>query len=224
VINTQSENASSWYDEGVKRSGLSETHRYLVEQVPERSVVLEIGPSSGYMTKILAARGCIVDAIELNPLDAAKAAVHCRTMVVGSVEDERALSQFPGPYDVLLMADVLEHLRSPDRVLLRLRRCMSPTGLGLASMPNIAHWRMRLSLLLGKFEYTETDLLDKTHLRFYTRTTGQQLFIESGFSVEKTVVPPAPPSQYRGLHNMIRRGFPTLFSVNFIYHLRPRAP
>jgi 2-polyprenyl-3-methyl-5-hydroxy-6-metoxy-1,4-benzoquinol methylase len=221
IRETEHESPTSRYDEAVHRSGLSETHRYLLKHVPERSTVLEIGPSSGYMTKLLAERGCTVDAVEVDPSDAAKAAVYCRTMVVGSVEDGSLLSRVPGPYDVLLMADVLEHLRSPGQVLQTLRRRLSPVGFGLASLPNIAHWRMRLSLLFGRFEYTETDLLDRTHLRFYTRKTAQQLFIDAGYAVEKIVIPPPPPSRYRILHDIMRDSFPTLFSVNFIYHVRP---
>jgi 2-polyprenyl-3-methyl-5-hydroxy-6-metoxy-1,4-benzoquinol methylase len=214
---------TSAYDRGVRAFGLSETHRYILGQVPPGSTVLELGPSSGYMTREFAARQCVVDAIEVNPIDAQVAAPHCRTMVVGSAEDPSVFERLQNLYDVAVMADVLEHLRDPEATLRRVGALLRPSGFAVVSLPNVAHWRMRLALLVGKFEYTETDLLDRTHLRFYTRESAVRLFLTTGFEVLEVVVPPAPPSRFRAAHSLVRRSMPTLFSVNFIFRLRVRA-
>ena len=214
---------TSAYDRGVRAFGLSETHKYIVSQVPGGSTVLELGPATGYMTRELTARACIVDAIERHPADAEIARQYCRSMVVGSLEDPSVFERLNGPYDVVIAADVLEHLTNPERVLRMVGMRVRPSGFVLISLPNIAHWRMRLSLLAGRFEYTETDLLDRTHLRFYTRSSALGLFREAGYLVREIVVPPPPVSRIRGLHALVRRTLPTLFSVNFIYRIQVRA-
>lgn len=208
------------YDRAVQRLGLSQTHRYLVDAIRPTSEVLELGPASGYMTALLAERGCVVDAIELNAGDAKRAARFCRTMVVGSVEDEEAFRQLPGCYDVVVMADVLEHLRRPEWTLARVRRLLKADGRVLVSLPNIAYWSVRLQLLRGRFDYTDTGLLDRSHLRFYTRATAIKLCESAGFIIDRFVVPlPERPGVGR-LKEWIKRAWPTLLSANFIFILK----
>lgn len=214
--------ATSTYDRSVKEVGFSPTHRHILSSVPDGSRVLELGPSSGYMTRELASRGCKVDAIEFNSADAAVAAQWCVTMVVGSLDDETSWKGITGPYDVVIMADVLEHLRSPEAVLARVRKIIAENGRGIISLPNIAHWRPRLAHLFGRFEYTEMGIMDRTHLRFFTRKTALDLIIRSGFTVEQIVVPPTPGSWLRRSYEWLRQSWPTLFSMHFTYHIRPR--
>jgi 2-polyprenyl-3-methyl-5-hydroxy-6-metoxy-1,4-benzoquinol methylase len=215
--------ASSHYDALFKNLGFSETHRYLLRQIPAGSDVLELGPASGYMTQILAEQGCRVDAIELNPQDAAKAAPYCRRMIVGSVEDAANFAELPGPYHVILMADVLEHLRQPEYVLQLLRPRLAPDGIALASLPNIAFWKMRLQLLRGRFEYTDTGLLDRTHLRFFTLQTAVAMFRAAGFRVTEMVVPPREIPHLGKLKMALMKTWPAVFSINMVYHLRVDA-
>ncbi len=212
--------ASSHYDAQFKNLGLSETHRYLLRQIPGGSDVLELGPASGYMTQILAAQGCRVDAVEINPQDAAKAAPHCRRIIVGSVEDAANFAELPGPYHVILMADVLEHLRQPEYVLQLVRPRLAPNGVALVSLPNIAFWKMRLQLLRGRFDYTDTGLLDRTHLRFFTLKTATAMFAAAGFRVANVVVPPHTIPRLERLKQWIMETWPALFSFNFVFHLR----
>jgi len=211
---------TSYYDDAVQRSGLSPTHRYLLDQIAKGSVVLELGPASGYMTRILKDRECIIDAIELNPEDAAKANPFCRTMITGSLDNVEVFRNLPGPYEVILMADVLEHLRAPENLLPEIRRRLSPDGLALVSLPNIAFWKMRFELLRGRFDYTDMGLLDRTHLRFYTIRSATQMFQKAGFRVERVVVPPHDIPRLGGLKMALMRMWPSLFAFNLVYHLR----
>src|SRR5262249_1595784 len=87
-------------------------------------------------------------------------------------------------FDVILLGDVLEHLRHPDRVLRRLQPLLVSSGHLVVSIPNVAHGSVRLALLLGRFDYTPSGLLDDTPLRFFPRSSRVSLFEKSGWSVE----------------------------------------
>lgn len=211
---------TSVYDEAVKQEGFSETHRYLLQHIPAHSTVLELGPASGYMTKIMAGRGCLVDAIELNAQDAQKAAPYCRKIFVGSVEDEEIFSSLTGPYQIALMADVLEHLRRPESVLNRVRKLLAPGGSALVSLPNVVYWRMRLEYLRGRFDYTDMGILDRTHLRFFTLKTAVAMFEACGFRVETIACPTPIDASFRKTKQWLRKISPSLFAFNFVFHLK----
>jgi 2-polyprenyl-3-methyl-5-hydroxy-6-metoxy-1,4-benzoquinol methylase len=213
--------SSSVYDRTVSQKGLSVTQRCILAQVPAGKSVLELGPASGYMTRELAQRGCVVDAIELNPLDAEKAAVYCRKLVVGSAEDPRAFAELMGPYGIVLLADVLEHLRSPYDTLRLAAERLEPDGEVVVSLPNVAHWKVRLDLLQGRFEYRDDGVLDRTHLRFYTRKTAEDLFREAGLELVQAITPPPRTrGRFGRLKAMAKQSAPTLFARQIVYRLR----
>ena len=82
-----------------------------------------------------------------------------------------------------MLADVIEHLVDPAFVLKKLRKMLTKNGRIVFSIPNMAHISIRLSLLEGKFEHTETGLIDKTHLHFYTKSEIERLFYEAGYEI-----------------------------------------
>src|SRR5688500_10369431 len=132
--------------------------------------VLELGCATGYVSRVLVENGCEVVGIELDAEAAKRAMEHCEFVVVGDLEvldlaEELGDRQF----DVIVAADTLEHLKNPEIVLERLHPFFAPNGYLVASIPNIAHGSVRLALLEGRFPYSQTGLLDDTHLRFYTR-------------------------------------------------------
>lgn len=215
-----SDSPTSVYDGAVQQEGFSETHRYLLQQIPDKSTVLELGPASGYMTKVLAERGCLVDAIELNAQDAQKASGYCRKIIVGSLEDETNFASLTGPYQVALMADVLEHLRRPEIVLRRVRKLLAPEGLALVSLPNVVYWRMRLEYLRGRFDYTDMGILDRTHLRFFTLKTATAMFEACGFRIERMATPIPAGVTLRGVKLWLRKVSPSFFAFNFVFHLK----
>jgi methionine biosynthesis protein MetW len=88
-------------------------------------------------------------------------------------------------FDVIIFADILEHLYDPKGALLKMKKYLKRDGYYLLSFPNIAHWFIRLKLLLGKFDYTEQGILDKTHIRFFTLETMEDLLHETGFRIKK---------------------------------------
>ena len=152
---------------------------------PPGSDVLDVGTADGHpVVAGLRARGCRVWGIEIDPDAAAAAALLCEQMVVGNVETLDLEATFGDKrFDVLLCLDVLEHLVEPLDALKRLTRLLTPTGIVVASIPNVTHAAVRLQLLEGKFTYTDTGLLDRTHVRFFDRTEIDALFAGAGLTV-----------------------------------------
>jgi 2-polyprenyl-3-methyl-5-hydroxy-6-metoxy-1,4-benzoquinol methylase len=161
------------------------THNLVVSLVPRGARVLEIGCAAGHMSEVLRSRlGCSVAAIEISPAVAEIARRHCDRIVVGDAETVDFEVLFGGDrFDAIVFADVLEHLRDPGTVLQRIRPFLADGGAVIASIPNFAHGSVRLALLGGEFHYRDTGLLDRTHLRFFTRETVEDLFETSGYVI-----------------------------------------
>jgi SAM-dependent methyltransferase len=167
------------------RERLEANKRALCDWTPESSRVLEFGCATGYMSRVLRdERGCRVTGFEYSAEAAAQAAAFCDRMVVGDIEEARLWDALEPPYDVAVFADVLEHLRDAGAVLRRCRGLLAPHGRLLVSIPNVAHHTVRTQLLRGHFDYTESGLLDETHLRFYTRRSALALVERCGFVTE----------------------------------------
>jgi O-antigen biosynthesis protein len=161
------------------------THNLVVELVPERSSVLEFGSATGYMSDVLTRRrGCRVTGIELDPEAGEEAKAFSERVIVGDAET-LDLEEHLGNerFDVVLFADVLEHLRDPAAMLSRVRPFVAEGGAVVASIPNVAHVSVRLALLSGEFRYRDLGLLDDTHLRFFTRSSIVDLFESAGYVV-----------------------------------------
>ena len=161
------------------------THSKIVSLVPPATRVLEFGCATGYMSQVLKDRlGCTVIGVEIDRDAAAIAEQHTERVIVGDAEKIDYAAELAGEeFDVVLFADVLEHLKEPADVLRRVRPFVAANGVVVASIPNIAHASVRLALLGGEFRYREWGLLDDTHLRFFTRASIQDLFEETGYTV-----------------------------------------
>jgi 2-polyprenyl-3-methyl-5-hydroxy-6-metoxy-1,4-benzoquinol methylase len=159
------------------------------------SRVLEVGPGNGVIgAHLRGAKGCYVAGVEFVPDAAAVAASRFDAMIVGSIEDPAILQRTAehAPYDAIIFADVLEHLVDPWQVLRQMRPLLGAQGQVLLSVPNIAHWTARLNLLLGRFDYTNGYLMDRTHLRWFTWRSARAMAMSCGYTVrdEATVFKP----------------------------------
>jgi 2-polyprenyl-3-methyl-5-hydroxy-6-metoxy-1,4-benzoquinol methylase len=132
--------------------------------------VLDVGCSTGYLAERLQQHGATVVGLDVDERSAELARRHCVEVHVGDVETME-LPFEPGSFDAVVCGDLIEHLRDPQAMLARLRPLLRPGGRLVLSTPNIANWAMRLSLLFGRFRYTEWGILDKTHTHFFTRKT-----------------------------------------------------
>jgi 2-polyprenyl-3-methyl-5-hydroxy-6-metoxy-1,4-benzoquinol methylase len=140
-------------------------------------------------------------------------------------------------FDRVLLQDILEHLPDPSRLLADCARVLRPAGEVVVSVPNVANITVRASLLLGRFEYTERGILDRTHLRFFTRRTIRRLVRESGYEIvrERTSVMPVelklglpatglPMRAANRVLALLTWLMPGLFGYQHILVARPQAP
>lgn len=154
----------------------------LLRRVPEGGSVLELGPGPGAMTQVLRARGQAVTVVENDPA-ALQALQPLGVQLVEADLDGRAwLDALEGRrFDTILACDVLEHLRQPEQVLKALADVLQPMGSVIISLPNIAYAGVAAALRAGMFDYADKGLLDRTHLRFFTRRSIEQLLMDCGW-------------------------------------------
>lgn len=158
----------------------------IVNLVPDGCHALEIGCGSGTIISYLAhAKNCRVLALEPDLTMAAETRALGVEVIQGQVEDDtvQATLAARGPYDAIIFADVLEHLRDPQGILKVVRPWLAEGGAVLVSVPNVAHWSIRLSLLFGRWDYTDGYLMDRTHLRWFTAQTLKQLLADTGYRI-----------------------------------------
>lgn len=200
-------------------------HRKLLRLAAGGVRVLDVGCSSGYLARPLAERGCVVVGLELDEAAAEQARRWCEEVMVGDVE-RMELPFERDSFDVVLCADVIEHLRDPEAFLARVRPLIRPGGRLVLSTPNVANWAIRLSLLFGRFRYTERGILDRTHTHLFTRKTLVECLERAGYQLEVldfTVPVPligAPPVE-RVAH-AVGRLRPSLFAYQFVVAASPR--
>ena len=149
--------------------------------------VLDVGCNTGYVGRAAKEKLRVVfDGIEGDADAAARARETYREVLSVDLSSPPPWPGVGGPYDVVLALDVLEHLPEPVAALRGLAGLLAPAGRVVVSVPNVAHWSVRLGLLLGRFDYVETGILDRTHLRFFTRATLLETCAAAGLAVEET--------------------------------------
>ena len=186
--------------------------------------VLEIGCSTGYLSEAMVRQGCRVTGVEIDAEAGDEAKRFCERVVIGDIE-ALDLSPVGTDFEVLMLADVLEHLRDPCAALRRLAPLLAPNGYAVISTPNVANWAMRLGLLAGRWDYTDRGILDRTHLRFFTLRTLTRTLNEAGYRIRQldasTPVPFNPPVFISRLTHTIGTLRPSLFAYQFILVAAP---
>lgn len=159
----------------------------VADLVPEEcSRILDVGCGYGGLGRILRARGVAqVFGVELNP----DAASHLEGVYaghwIGDVE-QVSLPADTEPFDCIVFADVLEHLRDPWGTLAQYLQRLKPGGYVVASIPNVRNIALLYNLVVrGQWRYEDSGLLDRTHLRFFTRREIIELFSAVGLEVER---------------------------------------
>ncbi len=146
--------------------------------------VLDCGCGAGRLGELLRARGCHVTGIEREPQAAAAARQRLDRVIEGRVEDViDALA--PRDFDCVICADVLEHLEDPWTAARRLVERVRPGGVFLCSLPNVRHLGVLADLVVrGRWDYGDSGVLDRTHLRFFTRSTALALVRGAGAEID----------------------------------------
>jgi 2-polyprenyl-3-methyl-5-hydroxy-6-metoxy-1,4-benzoquinol methylase len=201
-------------------------HQLVIKACGGARTVLDVGCSAGTLAAVLSAeQNMTVDGIEPDPAAAELARRYCRTVMNVDIETID-VGAFDGRrYDAIVLADVLEHLRDPEATLRRLHALLEAAGWIVISTPNIANWSMRAQLLVGRFEYTERGIMDRTHLHFFTRTSLLRALRTTGFRLTRfDVTCPLPvlrrPPFSRWAHDAALR-WPGLLAYQFVVIARP---
>jgi 2-polyprenyl-3-methyl-5-hydroxy-6-metoxy-1,4-benzoquinol methylase len=220
----------------LKRSKRS-SHDYAQRFVGRNQEVLDIGCGIGYFAAWLAEDGNRVSGVDALPHTAEHSALQ-EYFAVDLNASGGALPAVLGErrFDVVLLLDVLEHLTDPPHLLREARRTLREHGRLVVSLPNVANITVRLALLFGLFNYQERGIMDRTHLRFFTRKTARRLLEENGCEIidEKTTVMPLELVLGMDPSNPLMRAvnavlgaltamFPTLLGYQFVFLARPRA-
>ena len=153
--------------------------------------ILDVGCSKGYIGKELVPFGHEMHGIEYDKKDAQAAKRYYKTIKVGDL-DSLKLNYKKNFFDIIILGDVLEHLKNPLEVLAKLREFLKKDGIAIISTGNVANWYIRLNLLFGQFNYTDRGILDKTHLKLFTLKTFKKLVKEAKMRVVKVETTPIP--------------------------------
>ena len=142
---------------------------------------MEIGCATGQNGPLLRGLGAqTLVGVEINPEAANRARGTFDAVLDGRIE--KVMANLEGPFDLILCADVLEHLEDPWTVLRRLRSLAVPNGTIAVSIPNIRHYRALLRIAFGRgFEYDSHGTFDAGHLRFFTLANIDQMLHGTGW-------------------------------------------
>lgn len=163
----------------------------LLQVMPVDSLrVVEVGCSSGALARDYKLRntgcwylGCDIDA---SYVDLARR--YCDDVMVLDIDNAKAdFYQAQAQADLWVFGDTLEHMKDPWQVLRNVRAMMRQGGVVVACIPNAQHWSVQVRLNVGEFRYEDSGLLDRTHLRWFTRKTMVEMFEQAGFQVELLV-------------------------------------
>lgn len=196
--------------------------------------LLDVGAAHGYLAREFRSRGFQVTGIEASAVLGEEAAKHCDELLL--LDLDGPLPAFPEPFDIIIFGDVLEHLKNPVAVLRQLTAGLREGGEVIISLPNVANLYVRLRLLFGRFDYQERGILDRTHLRFFTRETFREFLLDAGMELEELTATPIPltlviPQRHQGVlfamlhaaNAWLARSWQTLFGYQFVALARKKG-
>lgn len=197
--------------------------------------LLDVGAAHGYLAETLRSQGFQVTGIEADPVLAREAAKHCEEVLLHDLDGPAPA--FAESFDVIVFGDVLEHLKNPLAVVQQLAGSLKEDGVIIISLPNVANIYVRLNLLLGRFDYQDRGIMDRTHLRFFTRKTFCQFLCDAGLEARELTATPIPlplviPQRYQGTvfnavhaaNAWLARAWQTLFGYQFVVLAQKKRP
>ena len=175
----------SIYESQVDPLRPNDAHGISLQLVGQGKTVLELGAASGHVTKALKSLNNVVTAVERDARFSENLSEIADEVIITDLDWLDLRERLSGKkFEVVLAGDVLEHCSKPELVLLQIHDLLTPDGYVVISLPNVAHGDVRLSLLTGTFDYSDTGLLDRTHLRFFTRSSIHTFLHQSHFQVD----------------------------------------
>ena len=205
------------------------SHALVLDLVPDATPlrILDVGCGPGWVAAELRRRGHHVTGVDL----IADEGVEARTDRFFAADVEQGLPDEVGDgFDIVIAADVIEHVRNPDELLADLAGRMDPRGRIITSVPNFAHWYPRVRVAAGLFDYDQRGILDRTHVRFFTRRSFRRVLAGTGLEVATERYAGLPldvlgvggvgGSVVAAVDGVARRVWPTLFAYQFVVELQ----
>jgi hypothetical protein len=196
-------------------------------KLPPGARVLDVGAASGTLGRMCSQQYIVLNGIEPEQEWAEVARPFYANLLRSTLD--RAPVQFLGGYQVVVLADVLEHMANPDLALTRLVDLQDSRTVFMISVPNVANLWVRINLLFGRFDYSERGILDRTHLRFFTRRSLIEMLDCCGLRPTRIHATPIPLNLVHPFfaHNRLGKAFhqalalltgvlPTLLGYQFI--------
>lgn len=226
-------NISKYYDKKANIYNVTfsagSIYEKVMDRIKENGSVLDIGCGngkfSGYLKRM---KNSNITGIEISEKMARNAKRKLNKVIVGNIEDENM--HLPNSkFDQILLMDILEHTFNPELVLKKIIPVLKKNGEILVTLPNIANWKIRMGLMMGKFEYTESGILDDGHIRFFTYKSAVGLFDNVGLEFEFVDSVCTFPDFILKIQNrlpvlkltdFLSRSFPHFFAHQFLFVLR----
>lgn len=164
------------------------TSNVIFQLIENGKKVLDVGCGTGRLAeKLRIKKKCFVVGVETDQMKVEIAQGRCDRIIIADVETLKEVPFSARYFDIIIFADILEHLKKPDVILEKFKEYLKDDGYIVVSIPNVANWTTRLRLLLGKWNYKGLGLLDKTHLRFFTFQTAKKMLKNSGYTITHTI-------------------------------------
>jgi len=159
----------------------------LLKVIPaESKFLVEVGCSSGALAREFKkiSPSCDYLGIEIDSDYASLAKRYCdHTQVLNIEEADDEFFEDNSFRDCWIFGDTLEHFKDPWKILKKIRHVIPSNGCVVSCIPNAQHWSVQARLNIGNFRYEDSGLLDRTHLRWFTKTTMIEMFDEAGFTI-----------------------------------------
>lgn len=213
------------------------SYEYFKRWIGSKKRVLDVGCGEGFFSSEVALADNRVVGIDLIPTSKNAGAMvdYIQANLDEGFAPEVMARLEAQRFDRILLQDILEHVRKPEQVLRECARILDDAGQVLISLPNVANITVRLSLLFGRFEYAERGILDRTHVRFFTRASGRRFIENCGYEIlaEKASVMPielalglSPANPLMKASNTVLAWFtrlmPGLLGYQLLYAARPK--
>jgi hypothetical protein len=185
------------------KRGAFSSHRQIVREVVPGTRVLDLGAEGLYADQ-LRAMGCTLVGVNRHRPGPEVDGLYDRYLVRDLDLDGLPKPEEIGRFGCILMADILDHLSTGREVLSTAKGLLDREGVLVVSIANVAHWWVRFGLLLGRFNYRQRGLLDRTHLHLYTRRTFRDLISGQGYRIIRERVTPVPFELLAGTSRLSR--------------------
>jgi 2-polyprenyl-3-methyl-5-hydroxy-6-metoxy-1,4-benzoquinol methylase len=169
---------------------LEEVNQGILKFIDKDQIILDVGCGFGALGEELKKENYVVG------LDISQYAINIAKKRIDEayLADVTQLKTLPlsrkRQFDLIIFADILEHVYNPQQLLKDYKHYLKPRGHIIVSVPNVASWPVRIGLFFGRFEYKESGVLDKTHIRFFTKKGAKKVIEDAGYEIQEMGITP----------------------------------